>query len=161
MGVPQMFKNIIQNYPQVLTPVVPDTHVTRFCVDLNGALHNFCGKVLAKYSGKPLPESEELHQQIADVTLAYMDHCIKLLDPDDVFIGLDGVAPFAKINTQRHRRFRTAKAARLKAEWAADLGIPDQNNRFDTNAISRPELSVSKVGFTCRLQEDDFHLALI
>lgn len=136
MGVPQLFKNIIKNYPQVLTRVAPDTHVARFFMDLNGCLHNCCGKVLAEYSGKPLPVSEELHQQMAEVTLAYMDHCIKLLDPDEILIFVDGNAPYAKINTQRHRRFKTAKVARLKAEWAADLGVPHQNERFDTNAIS-------------------------
>ena len=136
MGVPALFKNIIKNYPQVLTQVASDTHVARFFIDLNGCLHNCCGKVLAKYSNKLLPSSEELHQQMAAVTLTYMDHCISLLDPDEVFAMTDGPAPYAKINTQRHRRFKAAKVARLKAEWAADLGIPNQSAQWDTNAIS-------------------------
>ena len=38
-----------------------------------------------------LPPSEELHQQMAGLTLAYVDHCISLFGPNEVFVAVDKV----------------------------------------------------------------------
>lgn len=65
-----------------------------------------------------------------------------------IFFSIDGVAPRAKINQQRRRRFRTGKeileSMRLKREVAQDLlnkgmQVPDtliQSNRWDSNVIT-------------------------
>jgi 5'-3' exoribonuclease 1 len=53
-----------------------------------------------------------------------------------LYIAVDGVAPRAKMNQQRSRRFRTAKDSAQAREGAALEGRPLPANVFDSNAIS-------------------------
>ena len=57
-------------------------------------------------------------------------------------MAIDGVAPRAKMNQQRSRRFRTAKEAREVREKALRNGekLPDEK-AFDSNCITPGEFS--------------------
>lgn len=82
----------------------------------------------------------------------YTDKILDIVRPEKVlYLAIDGVAPRAKMNQQRSRRFRTAidaeeKDARetvLKNKWAQDVGIkfsgrPGQAGDavFDSNVIT-------------------------
>ena len=63
-------------------------------------------------------------------------------------MAVDGVAPRAKMNQQRGRRFRSAKEAELNEKKARDRGekLPD-DVRFDSNCIT------PGTPFMVRLQE--------
>ena len=63
----------------------------------------------------------------------------KLVKPTQVlYLAVDGVAPRAKMNQQRSRRFRSAKEAeQTAAEVLAREGtLPDTAKRFDSNCIT-------------------------
>ena len=63
-------------------------------------------------------------------------------------MAIDGVAPRAKMNQQRGRRFRSAKEAERNEKKAKDKGeeLPEEE-KFDSNCIT-PDTS-----FMVRLQE--------
>ena len=63
-------------------------------------------------------------------------------------MAVDGVAPRAKMNQQRGRRFRSAKEAEINEKKARDRGekLPDEV-RFDSNSIT------PGTPFMVRLQE--------
>ena len=63
-------------------------------------------------------------------------------------MAVDGVAPRAKMNQQRGRRFRSAKEAEMNEKKAKDKGekLPDEE-RFDSNCIT------PGTPFMVRLQE--------
>lgn len=77
-------------------------------------------------------------EQIYTAVFAYVDHLFGKIKPKKVFfMAVDGVAPRAKMNQQRSRRFRTAKEAREARETAERRGekLPE-SKAFDSNAIT-------------------------
>lgn len=76
--------------------------------------------------------------QIFTAIFAYVDHLFGKIKPKKVFfMAVDGVAPRAKMNQQRSRRFRTAKEARELREQAIRRGekLPEEK-AFDSNCIT-------------------------
>lgn len=68
----------------------------------------------------------------------YIEHIFTKIKPQKLFfLAVDGVAPRAKMNQQRSRRFRTAKEARdlkIKAEKRGEE-LPEEE-AFDSNCIT-------------------------
>jgi 5'-3' exoribonuclease 1 len=92
------------------------------------------------------PNDDDAHfrlseEQIFTSIFAYVDHLFGKIKPKKLFfIAVDGVAPRAKMNQQRGRRFRTAKEAKEIKEKAERNGekLPDEK-AFDSNCITPGE----------------------
>lgn len=68
----------------------------------------------------------------------YIDHLFDIIKPKEVFyMAIDGVAPRAKMNQQRARRFRTAYEAEENLRKAINQGLEiPKDDPFDSNAIT-------------------------
>ena len=72
---------------------------------------------------------------------SYVEHLFTKIKPRKVFfMAIDGVAPRAKMNQQRSRRFRTARETAEMVEKAIRNGekLPD-DKAFDSNCITPGE----------------------
>lgn len=77
----------------------------------------------------------------------YIEHLFALIKPKKLFyMAIDGVAPRAKMNQQRSRRFRTALDAEKARKKAIDDGVPlPSDDPFDSNCITPGTVFMEKL----------------
>ena len=127
-GIPKLFRWLIDLYPIVLESVGEGLSgsnamaVDNFYLDMNGIIHT-CTHT---NNDKLVTLNErEMFQRI----FSYTDRLYKLVRPSRLmFLAVDGVAPRAKMNQQRSRRFRSSKEREaLLADYVAKEGkLPDE-----------------------------------
>ncbi|WIA40164.1 hypothetical protein OEZ86_013561 [Tetradesmus obliquus] len=152
MGVPGLFSFLGRRFPQICRPTEKrregqprsDTDTTdNLYIDMNHIIHS-CTHA---YVAKDRPEGLSRQQQLGGMA-AYLEALLDLLQPRRVvLIAVDGVAPRAKMNQQRTRRFLSAHISditdgierEVKREMLSEAGgaivIPDVT-RFDSNIIT-------------------------
>ena len=114
MGVPKFFRWLSERYPSLSRSVDGDEvpEFDNLYLDMNGIIHP-----CSHPSDDPTFVITE--QQIFDNIFRYIEFLIQTIKPQNTFfMAVDGCAPRAKMNQQRARRFKTAKAA-LEAEEEA------------------------------------------
>ncbi|KAM0456270.1 hypothetical protein ACHAPV_007212 [Trichoderma viride] len=135
MGVPKFFRWLSERYPAI-SQVIAENRIPEFdCLylDMNGIIHNCTHKDAGEDTTFRLSE-EEMFIRIFN----YIEHLFGKIKPKKLFfMAIDGVAPRAKMNQQRARRFRTA----LDVEKARDKAIREgvelpKEEPFDSNCIT-------------------------
>ncbi|XP_023298074.2 5'-3' exoribonuclease 1 [Lucilia cuprina] len=133
MGVPKFFRYISERYP-CLSELAREQCIPDFdnlYLDMNGIIHN-CSH----------PDDSNIHFNITEEEMFkdifnYIDKLFFLIKPQKLFfMAIDGVAPRAKMNQQRSRRFRSAKEAETLEKLANSRGEVREHERFDSNCIT-------------------------
>lgn len=135
-GIPKLFRWLVDLYPIVIESVgeglsEKSMQVDNFYLDMNGIIHTCThsnNDKLIVYNEK------DMFQKI----FRYTDRLYKLVKPKNkMFLAIDGVAPRAKMNQQRSRRFRSSKErAALMADHVAREGRLPDDESFDSNCIT-------------------------
>ncbi|XP_061162690.1 5'-3' exoribonuclease 1-like [Saccostrea echinata] len=134
MGVPKFYRWVSERYP-CLSETVKEFQIPEFdnlYLDMNGIIH-VCSH----------PEDDNPHFRITEEKIFkdifhYLEFLFRIIKPRKVFfMAIDGVAPRAKMNQQRGRRFRSAREAELLEKKARESGetLPTEK-RFDSNCIT-------------------------
>ncbi|QIW97182.1 hypothetical protein AMS68_002700 [Peltaster fructicola] len=169
MGVPALFRWLSKKYPKIISPVVEELpqeldngdgtktvlpvdarkpnpngeEMDNLYLDMNGIVHP-----CSHPEDRPPPANEE---EMMIAVFEYTERVVNMVRPRKLLmIAVDGVAPRAKMNQQRSRRFRSAQEAADKdkatAEYHAMLkasgrdaeieGGEKPKKTWDSNAIT-------------------------
>ncbi|KAL1453826.1 hypothetical protein WDU94_010137 [Cyamophila willieti] len=134
MGVPKFFRYMSERYP-CLSEVVREYQIPEFdnlYLDMNGIIHN------CSHPNDNDPHFRITEKQIFQDIFHYLEILFRMIQPKKLFfMAIDGVAPRAKMNQQRGRRFRSAKEAEVLEQKAREKGelLPTEK-RFDSNCIT-------------------------
>jgi len=129
MGVPKFFRWLSERYPLVNQRVLEKNQTDCFYLDMNGIIHNSFQKAIEE----SIFGQEEVFQKI----FSYTSHLFRIVRPRKlIYLAIDGVAPRAKMNQQRSRRFRSVKDLDEKKI----INIPKKKNVIyisnDSNCIT-------------------------
>ncbi|QIX01566.1 hypothetical protein AMS68_007083 [Peltaster fructicola] len=135
MGVPKFFRWLSERYPAI-SQLIAENRIPEFdCLylDMNGIIHNCTHSNSDNSQTKHVPE-DEMFIKIFN----YIEHLFGKIKPQKLFfMAIDGVAPRAKMNQQRSRRFRTALDAELARDKAIKEGLElPKEAPFDSNCIT-------------------------
>ncbi|KAG0722266.1 5'-3' exoribonuclease 1 [Chionoecetes opilio] len=134
MGVPKFYRWISERYP-CLSEVVKEYQIPEFdnlYLDMNGIIH------ICSHPNDNDPHFRITEEKMFKDIFHYIEVLFRLVQPRKVFfMAVDGVAPRAKMNQQRSRRFRSAKEAVNAEKKAKERGekLPTEE-RFDSNCIT-------------------------
>ncbi|PKS07951.1 hypothetical protein jhhlp_006563, partial [Lomentospora prolificans] len=134
-SVPKFFRWISERYPGI-SQLIAENRIPEFdCLylDMNGIIHNCTHKDAGEDVSFRLSE-EEMFIRIFN----YIEHLFGKIKPKQLFyMAIDGVAPRAKMNQQRARRFRTALDNEKAREKAIAEGVElPKEPPFDSNCIT-------------------------
>lgn len=152
MGIPQFFRWVSGRYRATLSNEITENdygsvEFDNLYLDMNGIIHN-----CSHSNDDILEESLPLNVIVKEIT-SYIDHIVtNIVQPRKLlFIAIDGVAPRAKLNQQRARRFKSSKnqmdainSSKLSLDANSNrrkrgkesMPIPTSSNIFDSNCIT-------------------------
>ncbi|KAG6460815.1 hypothetical protein O3G_MSEX012236 [Manduca sexta] len=134
MGVPKFFRYTSERYP-CLNELVKQYQIPEFdnmYLDMNGIIHN------CSHPDDSNPHFRITEEKIFQDIFHYISILFQIIKPKKLFfMAIDGVAPRAKMNQQRGRRFRSAREAEKLEDDAKKKGeVLPAEKRFDSNCIT-------------------------
>ncbi|XP_041990436.1 5'-3' exoribonuclease 3-like [Salvia splendens] len=142
MGVPSFYRWLVNKYPKIVSDAAANPpEFDNLYLDMNGLIHPCFHP-----DDDPFPPTtvDDVFRRIHD----YVDSLFDIVKPRQLlFMAIDGVAPRAKMNQQRSRRFRSAKdyqhaeevedKLRKQFEGEGRVVLPKQESEIlDSNVIT-------------------------
>lgn len=136
MGVPKFYRWLSERYPcinQQCHNASTTPQYDTLYLDMNGIIHN-CTYGHANEGTVIEGHTVMTEQQMYTSIFKYIDRLVHIAQPQQLlYMALDGVAPRAKMNQQRQRRFRSAMD-RIQAQQQAVIDGITAHSSSNTNA---------------------------
>ena len=129
MGIPSYFAHVLKAYPRVIKRLSALPCINNLYLDCNGMIYDVVRQMQYKPEDQ-LAYEAELLQRICESIGA----CIAIMRPtSSVFIAFDGVAPVAKLNQQRERRYKSWYLGEMESQRRRDISLCNKNNKNKKN----------------------------
>ena len=129
MGIPSYFAHVLKAYPRVIKRLSELPCVNNLYLDCNGMVYDVVRQMQYTPENAAAYEAEML-QRICES----IDACIAILRPtSSVFIAFDGVAPVAKLNQQRERRYKSWYLGEMEAQRRREIAAQNNNDYKNKN----------------------------
>jgi len=127
MGVPSYFNWLIQKYKtEAIIATKPTFKIENLFLDLNCAIH-------PAVKADPNYTIDQMYQAI----IVYIDNIVNFVNPSGIiYLAIDGVAPLAKMNQQRDRRYKTVLFNKEKSKIYEKYKKKEDKTIHDYNMIS-------------------------
>ena len=103
MGIPSYFSHIVKSHRHILKKFNHDIKVNNLYIDCNSIIYDVVHNL-----NIPKLNEDETDEFILTEVCKSISNYISLINPDTkVFIAFDGVAPVAKLEQQRSRRYKS------------------------------------------------------
>jgi 5'-3' exonuclease len=144
MGIPSYYKKLCDSIPGLLSKVRKGSHKpTHLWIDFNCMVYH----VLRRPGARPYPGEEgrlEWETWLIQDVCKYVKKIVSLVEPtEQVFVGVDGVVPMAKMRQQRLRRFKSHWIAAEEVRIGKRSGTEE---RWDTNSITPGTAFMERLG---------------
>ena len=103
MGIPSYFVHIVKNYPNIIKQFYKDCiSIHNLYIDSNSIIYDAIKNT--PFSKNDTAYENKIYKWVAERLIYYID----IIEPSNrVIIAFDGVAPVAKLEQQRNRRYKT------------------------------------------------------
>ena len=139
MGIPSFFSYLIKNHPEIIKQIKSNSlKFDNFYLDSNSIVYDSLRKI--KYNCEL---NKEFEQELIYSVCLKIDEYIQIINPRNrVFIAFDGVAPMAKLEQQRTRRYKSY----FERELLKKLDTKKMEGTWDKTAITPGTEFMKKMG---------------
>ena len=154
MGIPSYFAFIIKNFPQIIQKKILYT-IDNLYLDSNSIVYDSVYSL--EYNGN----DNEFEKKVIERVCNVIDGYCASIQPKNVFITFDGVAPVAKLNQQKSRRYKSWFTNEMEkhikkdsynniAKWNTSSITPGtdmfvKNNQISIELMSSDDFDISKI----------------
>lgn len=146
MGIPSYFSYIIKNHSNIIRNIQFHKKHTKttfhsLYMDCNSIIYDVVHtleKQSSKYNYTNPRDIQHFERTVIEAVILRIREYITTISPTNVlFIAFDGVAPLAKMDQQRSRRYKTAFMSALSFEDPSQpFADMSQNSKWNTSAIT-------------------------
>ena len=100
MGIPSYFSYLVKTHRHIIKKIDPEFKTTNLFMDCNSIIYDIVNTTD--------PNTELTHRVIIEKVIEKIDEYIGTICPSHItYIAFDGVAPVAKLEQQRARRYKS------------------------------------------------------
>lgn len=141
MGIPSYFSFIVKNHGNIIKMLHYLKDINNFYLDSNSIIYD-CLRMLSKEYKKE--STLDFENKLIQAVCMKIDTYIRIVKPKNtVYIAFDGVAPVAKLEQQRNRRYKSQLLQIVRNTLAKDDEIIDE---WDRTAITPGTTFMKKMG---------------
>jgi 5'-3' exoribonuclease 1 len=153
MGIPSYFSYIVKNHSYILKKISLNTMINHnLYMDCNSIIYDVVNTLDKSQYIK------DIANNIIDNVIKKIDEHIFLLKPtNNIFIAFDGVAPVAKIQQQRERRYKSQYQSEINTRINNNNNNNNSNNTFNTISITPGTEFMKNLNNKIKLYYDNAH----